>query len=443
MIARGLALAAMLPLFAACTYYNSIYNAERVFHDAERERRAGRDSAAAVLYDDVVRKASEGYRRDPEGDWAYEALLLVGRARLRSGELRAARAAFETSLTLAADPDERLTAIAYLGVVAAQSGDADAAVRGLNEALAGSLPRGTTAEGHLARGRILLSSSNPEAGLWDLDRAAEIDPALRLEASLDRIAWGVRTGERGRTAESMRYVFAIRGGGARVDTVLALARAAGSRWDAGTAADLLAPVDSSRWDRLSRDRAGLERARFLHAAGDTAAATRVARGVGRGLGDVAAQAREQLARWLLAPARSLAEVYAARAILLPSADHPKVATMLAALDSLDELSLAGVDEPLAWFAAAEVARERLASPFLARVLFLAYADRVPAEPWAPKALLAALELATGEGDRALLRGRLEAYTESPYVLAARGKPAAGFEALEERLDERLKEIRIR
>ena len=68
-----------------------------------------------------------------------------------------------------------------------------------------------------------------------------------------------------------------------------------------------------------------------------------------------------------------------------------------------------------------------------------YADT----PWAPKALLAAAEVSLGEGDRAWLRGRLDAYGDSPYVLAARGGSGAGFEALEEELGLRLQEMRGR
>ena len=60
-----------------------------------------------------------------------------------------------------------------------------------------------------------------------------------------------------------------------------------------------------------------------------------------------------------------------------------------------------------------------------------------------KALLAALQVSPNEGDRAWLRGRLEAHAESPYVLAARGGPGDGFEALEEELQVRLRDLRVR
>jgi hypothetical protein len=74
---------------------------------------------------------------------------------------------------------------------------------------------------------------------------------------------------------------------------------------------------------------------------------------------------------------------------------------------------------------------------------IAYAGNAPTEPWAPKALLAAIELSGTELERARLRDRLEAHTGSPYVLAAHGRPAVGYEALEEELVGRLREIRPR
>ena len=40
---------------------------------------------AATLYADVIRKAAHGYRREPEGGWAYEASFLLGRALLEGG----------------------------------------------------------------------------------------------------------------------------------------------------------------------------------------------------------------------------------------------------------------------------------------------------------------------------------------------------------------------
>ena len=117
--------------------------------------------------------------------------------------------------------------------------------------------------------------------------------------------------------------------------------------------------------------------------------------------------------------------------------------LLAALGALDDFTSVGLTDPLAWFAAAEIARDDLEARPLARGLFLAYADADPNDPWVPKALLAALAVASDDTDRAWLLGRLETHAVSPYVLAARGAPAPGFEALEEGLAARLREMKNR
>ena len=93
---------------------------------------------------------------------------------------------------------------------------------------------------------------------------------------------------------------------------------------------------------------------------------------------------------------------------------------------LDDFTSVGLTDPLAWFAAAEIARDDLEARLLARGLFLAYADADPGDPWVPKALLAALAVASDDTDRAWLLGRLETHAVSPYVLAARGEPAPGL-----------------
>ncbi len=150
-----------------------------------------------------------------------------------------------------------------------------------------------------------------------------------------------------------------------------------------------------------------------------------------------------MARWRLEDVRDLDEAYSVRRILLPAGGHPEIDRLVEAVEALEVYTGIGLDEPLGWFAAAEVARDELGADYLARGLFLAYAGAAPEEGWAPKALLAALQVSPGEGDRAWLRGRLELHGQSPYVLAAYGESAPGFEALEEELQERLREIRGR
>ena len=436
----GAVLVGAAPVLAGCVYYNSIYNAEQVFDEAERHRRAGLDSVAAARYTDVVRKAAAGYRRDPDGEWAHEALFLLGRAQLRLGELIAARAALEQATVLAGDAASRARALVYLGIVAYASGEVETAAQLVDEALEGPLDDGPLAEAHLLRGRLALGARDAETGWWHLDRAAEAEVSVRLEAGWERLRAAVAQRDVGRTEAALERLLADPAAGERADTVLVLVRAAARRWKSDVVAGLLERAGASSWNPAARGRLALERAHMLHEVGDTAGATRQALEVAAGVGETAAEARLVLARWRLAPARDLSEAYAVRAILLPAADDPRVSTLLRDLDALEAYTSLGLERPLGWFAAAELARDRLEAPYLARGFFLAYADGASADPWAAKALLAAIDVSESAADRAWLRDRLEAHRASPYVRAASGAQAAGFEALEEELDVRLREI---
>ena len=440
---RAAALLGVTLFLSGCVYYNAIYNAERAFEDAEVDRRAGRDSLAGLRYEEVIRRAAQGYRRAPEGEWADDALFLLGRARLRLGEINAARAALEQATEVSDDRETRLAALVYLALAEVESGDHDNALVLLNRALNG-LPDGPAmAEAHLLRGRILLSGGRTDGGWWDLDRASEVDTRIRVEAGLMRLRLAIHHGDPNRAREAFTRLLSYPEAGERADTVIMLADRAAEEWSPATVASLLSGVETAPWGRLGRARIALGRARLLDRAGDTASALEAAWAVARGIGAGAAEARFQIARWRLQFTSDLAQLEQIRGILLPGGEHPDVARLLDAVGTLDRLTSVGLIEPLGWFAAAEVARDDLGARLLAQGLFLAYADADPDDPWVPKALLAALEVSPEDVDYAWLRERLETHRESPYVLAAHGGAAPGFEALEEDLALRLREIKNR
>ena len=439
---RGAALAGAFLLLTGCVYYNALYNAERLFEEGEGYRRAGRDSLAAACYAGVIEKAAGGYRRQPEGEWADDALLLMGRAYLRRGELREARATLEGAARRAGSETVRLQALLHLGEAYVVAGDRDGGILLLNQAIQGRPTGHLRAEGHLSRGRALLDGGESDVGWWDLDQAAG-DGRVRTEAALTRVAWAVRLDSRDRAREGMHRLLGFGEAAARMDTVATLARAAARRWGPGQAAALLEGSDTARWEPSARGRIRLARASLLREAGDTAGAEALVRQVAAGFGPAAADARLELAAWQLARAHDLMDARYVLPLLLPAVGTPAVARRVERLQAVIALTDRGLSEPLAWFAAAEVARDDLGAPILARGLFLAYADAAPSDPWVPKALLAALGLTDDEGDQAWLRRRLEGEGDSPYVLAVRGEPALGLEALEEELARRLEPMRTR
>lgn len=440
MNSRGAVLAAAL-LLSGCVYYNAIYNAERRFHEAEALRARGLDSLAQAAYQEVIDKSARGYRAAPDGEWSDDALYLLGRAHLRRGELRAADAALsEAAKRARGGPLEPAIQI-YQAAVLVESGRHEEALPLLNASLR-RLPSGSAlAEGHLWRARVLLGEGRSDAGWWDLDRAADGDPALALPAALERVRWGITLDEPGRAQEGVTRLLGRADGAYVRDSLAALLDRAAGRWGHEAAAGLLGHAEDAAWDRRERGHVLLARARHRHRSGDLLGAEEDARAVASGVGGAAALARRTLALWRLHQAGDLEAARAVIPILLPAEGDTAVTGVLADVQALLALAEAGADEPLGYFAAAELARDRLEAPTLSRALYLAYADGSPESPWSAKALLAALEVSEDPGDRAWLRGRLEGHALSPYVLAARGRPAPGFEELEEELARRLGEIR--
>jgi hypothetical protein len=244
-----------------------------------------------------------------------------------------------------------------------------------------------------------------------------------------------------RVRESVRRLLSYPEAATRADALLALLRRAERRWGSRACATFLDGAEDAAWERDVRDRMVLEHARMLRRAGAAADADLRARSVADGRGPWAAEARVTLASWTLEAANDVGDIFGLRGVLLPAVDREEVSGLLADIERIEALAFAGLDDPLAWFLAGEIARDVVGAPRVARDLFLAYATSAQDEPWAPKALLAALQLTDDEAGRARLLERLERYPRSPYVLAARGRPAVGFEALEEELLSRLSGIR--
>jgi len=441
-LGRAIALTVAGLTTTACAYQNTIYNAERLYERAERSRRAGEDSSAVALYREVVDKTAAAYRARPESDWSAEALFLLGRSRLRMGENGAAEAAFARAEGRAA-AELRPPIRVYRAVTLADAGRDEEALRVVAEVLAGPLDAESTAEARLLAGRTYLARGQQERGWWELDRAVEADGHVRVEAGLERLRWAVAAEDSVLARRSLELLFSYPEAGARRREVAALVRGAADRWGAVRAAGLADAAVGSRWEREARGLLRLDRARLLREGGRSEEAEAEAWAVAGGLGGAAAEARVLLASWSFAESEDIVDAYETRAVLLPAESHPEAAALLEAIDELELFTDRGLEEPLGWFAAAEIARDALGAEYVARGLFLAYADAASGEPWAPKALLAALEVSPNPDDREWLVGRLEAHARSPYVLAAYGGSDAGFEALEEELQVRLRALRGR
>lgn len=435
----------LLAAVGGCAWFQSLYNAERIFADAEQDRLAGREGLARARYDSALAKAGRIYRQEPEGGSADEALYLLGRIWLRLDDLPRARAAFEEALDTTDEPELELAARLHLGAVLTRSGERREGLLMMNEAIRELESGPLRAEGHLWRARNLLEVGNVSAGWWDLDRAVENDPRLGPATDLERVVWGVARDDPERALQATRRLLRAPPAYVGPDTLESLIQVAGRRWGPAAAARLLDPVDESRWAAEPRGRLLLLRAGLALEAGDTAAAWEDAADVADGFTEYAAPARLLMGRLALARARSFTDLTESRSILLPSSGDPRVRELLESVQSVLTLAAQATDqdEPLALFAAAETARDRLGAPNLARALFLGYADMAGPSPWVGKALLAALALPGGETERRELRRRLDLLSGNPYVQGARtGRfHPDEFTRLESELARRLTAIR--
>jgi hypothetical protein len=439
----GAVLLGAASVLSGCLHYNTLYNAERLYQQAELHRQAGRDSLAEPLYRDVIRKTADAYRGAAPDERLAPTLYLLGRAQLRAGDVWASRLALERAALHAGESSLAAEIDIYLAMAEARLGAGPEALARLEAALSDSgLSEAVRAEGLLLRGSLRLSDRSAATAWVDLDVAGVV-PSVAVEAGLERLASSLRHDEPARAHAAVDALIANPAASERFDSISSLLWVAAAKWGPVEAAKFLAGADSVRWGQPARGRVLLERARLLHEANDTLAALAQVRRVATMRGAASAEARLLEAAWRLSTARDLGTIASVRPRLLPVADHPRAGALLEALDDVERYSGLGLDVPLGWFAAAEVARDRLVAPVLARGLFLAFADIDPSSPWAAKALLAALDVSGEEGDRAWLRGRLEAHRGSPYVLAARGGSPSGLGALEEELDVRLREIRGR
>jgi hypothetical protein len=229
-----------------------------------------------------------------------------------------------------------------------------------------------------------------------------------------------------------------------MDTVADLALEAVATFGAGPTRQML-NATLPDWLAAARDSLVLMRAELALRAGDTlTATTELTQLASRAAINVANAARVKVAHAYLRSADELSDLREVRAVLLPALTHPAVPPILRNMRIVEALvqKAQSSGQPVAVFAAAEIARDELGTPVLARNLFQTFVDIAPQTPWAPKALLAAIALDPDSEAAAALRTRLFSYQNSPYVQSLDGgaEPDA-FVLAEERLQRSLQAAR--
>ena len=436
---RWLTIGALVLALAAtsCGYFNSLYNANRQFSDAERARARGELTAAQTAYTSTIDKAAKSYRKYPNGRWADDALYLIARSRFRLGEFPAARAAFDELLAKTGDHDMRAGAHAYSGAANVRLNSPVNALVHLDSAIA-ALDKDAALHGFArlwrARARAATGDGN---GAWaDLDAVASANDSEYGAVQLERISIALELRDSAHMASALAGILASRDARRHLDTVRVLAQRA-TPWLGAHAVRALLVAPQNDMVAAASDSLALIRAQLAAQAGDTATAHQELLAISeRSGGTTAFVARITVARSRLRELQGLEQLGEIRALLLPAITAAEAQQLIRSIRLVDVMvrRSAQTGQPLALFGAAEVARDDLGAPKLAYTLFRAYAQVGAQTPWAAKALLAAVALDPTAPDANELRDRLQSLPPNPYMQVVSGEAAeAAYETAEERL----------
>lgn len=406
----------LLLALAGCAYFNGIYNARDAAGEAERLERAGRDAEAREAWLRSAASAESVLVRHEDGRWAAEALFLAGRG-----------------LALGARCERALPLLQrYLADSAAGPGHRPAASLAVGRCLLQER-RAADALDVLAPLADRSGGGNAEAARW----AARAALALRRDTTATRFL--ARLPERERQWEWLDASVA-RGDLAKVESLLVLRARAGDAsrdvpaalrllWGAGRrdgARRIVAAYEEAGAEPRRLGEARLALADLLAGAGEDTAARALLLRARAGTADSAidADAAARLTLLALRDVVSLADASAAiergGATAAGTAVHGRLARSALLLQLLESRrDTAGA----ALFLAAEVARDSLRAPLLARAYLERILEQHPPPLLAPKALLAAAMLVPDSA--AIFRSRvLDHFPRSGWAAILRGDAAA-------------------
>ncbi len=431
-------------LSGGCAYYNTMYNANRLFADAEKATRRGDLSAARTTFQQSIEKANASLTRHPRSRWRDDARLLMARAHMQLSDPVAAQHRLRELLADNPDAQRQTSAQLFLGVIAAELGDDQSALTQLRSALERpDIPADLRALGLLARARIHLRHGQWEETRADTRAARRTRlQAVRLPAALVDLRAALAAVDSTRAREAWSVLLHEPNAQRWPDSLQVLAHYTAATFSPAFARTALMAGNDSPWRATARDSLVLLGAELALLSGDTGAAVAaVQRVAARSSGTLADAARVRAAEWRLARVTRLEELSAIRNELLPAVAHSRARALVQSLKTIDVLTESArvAGQPLALFAAAELARDELLAPGLAARLFVTYAELAPQTVWAPKALLAASSLNADSSQ--LAHNRTAALTDNPYVAALQGRADPDqYQAAEERLARALRGI---
>lgn len=430
---------------SACVYFNSYYNASKLFDEGRRDVEQGSESTGRATLAASIEKAEGIVAAKPDSRWADDAVRIIVEARLLREEWEEALETSERLLDYALTRADTAEVAGYQGIARLHLDDPSAADTLLSLALAEVRDDGR-------RSLLLYNRALARARL---DSFVEADADLVLVSGLrpdwvrpriERVGLLVDAGYDAAAATALAAIMARNVSDAEERAVVDLVQRL-AETSPGTALLGLVDVEASALSRENRAtllkcRGDLQLARgeSERALADFEAASRMAPQT-----RTAVEAQVATARLSLVRSTTAAEIVPVREMLerLMRQRARRLPDVMSLWDTLVRMEFWIELGGLAYVSAAEVARDELQAPRLARTLLLSYAEQEPESVWAPKALLAALELSdldsappaeTLDPDPEQIRQRLwDDYRASPYVQAVLGERSSDgltFEELE-------------
>ncbi len=443
-------LAAAIPVAAGCVYFNTYYNANRLFQRGVNEIEEGSGSSGRATLGTSIEKAERIVLTKPKSRWADDALRLIVRARLLREEWQEARDAAENLMRYASSQRDSSDVAAFLGSAEFNLGDYARADSLITHALPVVAEEGRRAELLLYRGRARAELGRTEEADADLLIVSSLRPDwVMVHVARARLLASIGRGSE--AAGELQQLLRLKLGFASQRLVLETVEELAELYPVSTV-EGLGDLEQSG---LSND----NKARLAKLRGDLHLK------LGR---EEEARADYQLTRTFapLSTAASDGEFIILRADLRGVTTTEEFLDLKTRLDQaasrpagMRNAELLRLNETFVKIAfwidqgrlglllAAETVRDDLKLEGFARHLFLRYAESQPTDPWAPKAILAALALTPVDSsafnsggpvpDRdELLRRLREDYRDSAYVQAligGEGEVAFTYEELEQGL----------
>ena len=419
-----------MALAAGCVYFNALYNANRLFDQGRREMAAGSTARGRSTLEQAIEKAERILQGHPESRWADDALRLIAEARILREEWPEAAEASRRLMSISTSARDSARVAGYLGTAEFRLGNLAEADSLLTLALADERDEGKGATVLLDRAQARHELGRVEGADADYRAAAQLRPDW-IDPHLGRARLLVENGRGPEGAFDLATAMRMVTPGHEEAGVMETAEyVAETSPEAGLAA--FNEVELSGLSRVNKAilitlRGDLRRARsqYPEARADYELAIDIAGNNGAGVAPHLALAQMDLRELSRIDELAAVRTRLDEASLLPPG--PGAIEVRQLLESMKRVEYwVGLGD-LGYVAAAEVARDELGALRLARHLFLEYARVQPDGLWAPKAILAALDLTSVDSvrqddgppdepsDEELRQRLIDDYGDSAYV----------------------------